>query len=693
MQPIYPIGPKNIDKTFFKVSGSYKFKVALAIFSIALFFILYVALVLFVAWLVYLSIFYEISDINKFTILMKLGSIAGSVMLFFFTVKFIIKLKNPKHPNRIKLNEKDHPVLINFIHQICRDTYAPKPKSIFLDPDVNAYVSYSNLWLSLIMPVKKDLTIGLGLVDALNLSEFKAVVAHEFGHFSQRSMKIGSYIVSANTIIYDMIFSRDKWDEILDQWRKTDLRLAFFAWIITPIIWIIRQILRLFYLLLNVMYSSLSREMEFNADKVAVSVTGSMSIVTSLWKLDFGSQSWDHLMYNTYHTSQKEIYTKNLYLHNRAALNKMSAEKTKALLSLPEDELGGKKYFTVSEHSKVSMYASHPENDQREKNAKQPFILCEIDERDSWLLFNNPSSIQEQMTALVYDQYFKVKPERFVDFNEFEKFIELESTGKELMNEFLNTFENRFIYVPTTIEIKENNNRSKTLEELKEELKNLMAPVKEIENSLLTIQQISNGTHKSKSFIYDGIEYKKSELEKVYNKLMQKREDLFLTNFKSWDIDFCLAVLQLAKNHGDHDDMLRLFLQHGLLSEFYRTLIDSKNEIYKELSRLQSESEVTLEELKIFSEDIMRKISSLNTLLDKFNEQSFIALPNIENITDFKNSIIKNGKFPTYQGNLFGSDGKFDSVAENLENAVQHCQRLDQKSIGYILFKNAQYKN
>ena len=86
--------------------------------------------------------------------------------------------------------------------------------TIFIDPDVNAYVSYTNVWLSLFFPTRKELTIGLGLVSTLNVSEFKAVIAHEFGHFSQKSMKIGSYIHSANTIIHDMIYNRDKWDVV-----------------------------------------------------------------------------------------------------------------------------------------------------------------------------------------------------------------------------------------------------------------------------------------------------------------------------------------------------------------------------------------------------------------------------------------------------------------------------------------------
>jgi len=150
-------------------------------------------------------------------------------MLFFFTLKFIFKMKKNTQKNRLKLKREDQKELWNFIYKTCDETGSPKLIYIYIDPDVNAYVAYFNMWLNLFLPVKKELTVGLGLISCLNLSEFKAVVRHEFSHFAQSSMKIGSYIISANTIIHDLIYSPDKWDDLLDQWRASDLRLSVAA--------------------------------------------------------------------------------------------------------------------------------------------------------------------------------------------------------------------------------------------------------------------------------------------------------------------------------------------------------------------------------------------------------------------------------------------------------------------------------
>ncbi len=306
----YPGNPPNLPPKFTKLTAGYQMKAILAIMAIFLFFILYLGMVLGIVYLCYWSVIYEMPYVSLYPILLKIGAVAGSFMLLLFTLKFVVKIRNVRPDNRIKIDMDKQPELRKFIDNICNDTGAPKPKSVYLDPDVNAYVSYTNPWLGLIFPVKKELTLGSALISSLNLSEFKAVVAHEFGHFAQRSMKIGSYIMTANTIIHDMIFNRDKWDDILSQWQRTDFRLAIFAWAIGIVVWIVRQLLSLFYRFLNIMYSTLSREMEFNADKVAVSVSGSDAIVSALWKLDYGVAAWNETVQHAYMATQKQFYSK-----------------------------------------------------------------------------------------------------------------------------------------------------------------------------------------------------------------------------------------------------------------------------------------------------------------------------------------------------------------------------------------------
>ncbi|MFC4816439.1 MULTISPECIES: M48 family metallopeptidase [unclassified Flavobacterium] len=638
--------------------------------------------------LVKLAFFYEIENVNKFTLLVKLGSIAGSVMLLLFTLKFIVKLKNVKPQNRIKLKKEENPLIFDFIHQICKETGAPKPKSIYIDPDVNAYVRYTNVWLSLLLPTRKELTIGLGLVSSLNLSEFKAVMAHEFGHFSQRSMKIGSYIHSANTIIYDMIYDRDKWDEILEQWRNSDFRLSAAAWVITPIIWIIRKTLELFYMFLNLMHSSLSREMEFNADKVAVKSAGSLAIVSALWKLDFGFSYWETILNNAYYASKKEIFTDNLYHHKLNYAQKNLPHLEEKFENLSVEENGVRKFFNADEHSSVSMYSSHPPNDQREKSAKTPFVECDEDQRSPWILFSKEEEIQKEMTKFIYDKYFGLQPEVFVNHNEFENFIELESRNLNLVNEYQNTFQFRFINLPELNSLEQNDifegDFKKRVELLKEELTVLMEPVVNIEEKMNLAIQISNDETKIKSLEYKNTHYNKKNIIEAYNMMFNDREELFTTTFKEWDEKFIKSHYRLAKKYNKDNEYKKLLTQHSKIINVYKKLIEVKNQIITEINILQAKSDVTPSEVTSLSEDIIHFCLKINDEINNIDENSFVMISNIDSVQELKDAFIDGGLIKKETGNIF-ENGGLDRIMFAIENGIVNSNRIENKNLDEVL--------
>lgn len=680
--------PNEIPKNLTSLSQSYMMKASMAVASIILFFILYWLLVVALGYSVYWAFTYDIITVNKLTILGKLAAIAGSIMLFIFTLKFIFKLRNPKPTNRIKLYKKDFPELFNFIDEICRETGAPKPKAIYVDPDVNAYVSYTNIWLSLIFPTGKDLTIGLGLVSALNLSEFKAVMSHEFGHFSQKSMKIGSYIHSANTIIHDMIFNRDKWDELLDRWRGSDIRLSAAAWIITPIIWLIRKALELFYTFLNYMHSALSREMEFNADKVAVKTTGSVAIVSALWKLNYGSTYWNTVLDSAYHATKKNVYTQNLYLHNSNFIEKNRNILFDEFTKLEVDKTGSKQYFSNSNNSTVSMYASHPPNDHREKNAKTPFVACELDERSPWILFKNKENLQEKMSQSVYENYLGKKPEKYVAFEDFEKFIEAESRNTSLTDELENTFQNRFITIPESEDYKNlspfSGDFNFKYDELKKELHKLMKPVKELEEKMNYVIKILNGEVKDKNYDYKGITYTKKNLQEVFSIMHEDREKIFDEDFIKWDEKFIQSFYQLAKSAHKENTALGYYTQQKKIVSVYRKLISTKNTIITEINVLQSKSDFTQTMVNNLGEEINQKVFQLNEKLNELNGLEYMPLPNIDTIEELKEAIIEGGKFQKESGPIF-ENGGIGIIFNKIDSALANCNRVENKNIDQIL--------
>ncbi len=692
---VYPASPTDVPRKLTGLSTTYMVKAGLAILAILLFFVLYFALVIALGYLFYLALIFPIGKVGIYPLLLKLGAIAGAGMLLLFTIKFLFKLRNPVRTNRIKLVKEEHPQLWEFVKRICKETGAPFPKSIYVDPDVNAYVSYTNMWLSLILPVRKELTIGLGLVHCLNLSQFKAVIAHEFGHFAQRSMKIGSYIASANTIIHDMIFTRDKWDQLLEEWKSADLRLSIAAWVITPIIWLIRQALRLFYSFLNIMYSSLSREMEFNADKVAVSVTGSEAIVSALWRLNSGFELWNNTVGHAYVATQKGIHSRNLYEQLSIANSRTEAEYRAALEALPTDDRGGQQYFFDSEASRTSMYASHPPNDAREANAKTPFIHCPVDEGSPWILFSNSTSLQEQMTALVYEIYLQKTPDNFVDAEEFDRFSIAELDGKDLIESYENTFEERFLYIPTKEEMEASPAYSVDIAEglqgLEDEIKVLMKPVQETKALMEKVHHIADGRSKEKSIVFNGVTYGKKELQLALNAMVKAQEELFANTLTAWDIAFCTLHLRLAEKIGRKEELEQLYTQHNAITLIFRRILHAKTGLLNELAGLQQMEEVEEYHIRDYGNLVREVFEKLNEEIAALTDITFVPLPNIDTVQELQHAIIDNGTLIVEEGSIF-EEGRFDRAMHTLERAAFHCRRLDEKSLAQVLRLHAELR-
>ncbi|UUZ51245.1 M48 family metallopeptidase [Massilia sp. B-10] len=121
-----------------------------------------------------------------------LGAIAWimaicSLFIGAFMVKAIFSVRNAKPTDLHEVTAKDQPRLFAFLFDLADAHAAPRPHKVYLSARVNAAVFYDLSLFNLIFPSKKNLEIGLALVNTLTLGELRAVLAHEFGHFAQRS--------------------------------------------------------------------------------------------------------------------------------------------------------------------------------------------------------------------------------------------------------------------------------------------------------------------------------------------------------------------------------------------------------------------------------------------------------------------------------------------------------------------------
>ncbi len=236
---IYPPSPVSFDKQLLSPSAAFRKQVTKVILSILLFFVVYMLLILaavalsilcfYLGWLVIINLN------NVLAIILGLGIMAVGVSVIFFLIKFVFATSKNENQFRIQVKEKEQPKLFAFIRQLTKETQTRFPGKIYLSPEVNASVFYNSGFWSMFLPVKKNLEIGLGLVNSINISEFKAVLAHEFGHFSQQSMKLGSFTYNMNRVIYNMLYENTGYAAFINAWGNVSSYLSIFAGITVKI--------------------------------------------------------------------------------------------------------------------------------------------------------------------------------------------------------------------------------------------------------------------------------------------------------------------------------------------------------------------------------------------------------------------------------------------------------------------------
>ena len=288
MDQLYPPGPDAVSDDLTAPGPAYKRQAKVALLSLLLFIALYLSLTGWFAWTAY-NYFIHAEEIEQGPLFGYLFA-GAAAFLTVFLVKALFFVNHGGEVNDMEVTAEQEPQLFEFLYRLADEAGAPRPHRVFLSPRVNAAVFYDLTLLNLIFPSKKNLEIGLPLVNGLNLGEFKAVLAHEFGHFRQGSMAVGRWVYVAQQIAAHIIYQRD----ILDRagLSRFDIRIAWIGWILRLVVWALRAILDTTFSLVVLAQRSLSREMEFHADMVSVSLTGSDALVHALHRLGAADDAW-----------------------------------------------------------------------------------------------------------------------------------------------------------------------------------------------------------------------------------------------------------------------------------------------------------------------------------------------------------------------------------------------------------------
>jgi Zn-dependent protease with chaperone function len=403
VEHLYPAGPGAVPADLTRPTKAYRTHAWLAMAGLTVFIVLYLALASWFSWTAYRLLAGVVHGGDAFW-----GLIAGigSAFLAVFMLKALFFVQHRYAIDDIEVTAQEQPRLFAFINRLADEAGAPRAHRVFLSPRVNAAVFYDLSVLNLFFPSRKNLEIGLGLVNAISLGELKAVLAHEFGHFGQRSMAVGRWVYIAQQIAGHIVAKRDALDSLLRTLSRLDLRIAWVGWLLSLIVWSIRSLMETMFRLVVLAQRALSREMELQADLVAVSLTGSDALIHALHKLHAADEAWERALGFANAEVREKRAVSDLF-----AVQKHITAKLREVLDdpnygeaapLPQERPDEHRVFKTALAQPPRMWSTHPANSEREQNAKRRYIPAAIDARSAWELFDDVVELKRQMTAHVY---------------------------------------------------------------------------------------------------------------------------------------------------------------------------------------------------------------------------------------------------------------------------------------------------
>ncbi len=298
-----------------KNTTKYKLAVLDLFVRVVLFALYYTALILlgvYLFWRVYQYLFVWVDQNGEhFTFNgVVLGIIAAIYFSFVVLPIFVKGRKADDDQTRVKVTREECPKLFQVIDEVADGVKSSRPKQVYLTYEINAAAFIQpHLW-NIILPSNKNLTLGLGLFSGMSIDELKCIIAHEFGHFSQRSMRFGP-ATSVTVKIIERLVQCPNWiNELLEGMFEIPY-IRFIGLIVGLLIRLVQFITSKMYRFVLKPYLRLSRFMEYDADRVACSYVGSQVFISSMCKTEYKSQ-----VNEDYHGFLQHILKKGLIVND-----------------------------------------------------------------------------------------------------------------------------------------------------------------------------------------------------------------------------------------------------------------------------------------------------------------------------------------------------------------------------------------
>jgi Zn-dependent protease with chaperone function len=376
---------------------------------------------------------------------------AAIFVLLVFTPLCVFLLHGLFHRPRpsgaaVSIDAREHPRLLALVESLASAAGTSLPSHITLSAGVNAAM-VAGLG-------RHELVIGLGLVNVLDVRELEAVLAHEFGHFGQSSMRVGQWAQRVTLLLRAVVLGRTRLDMRLARarssrswsWRTIAAITAVgIQGIRRTLGWLLGHVIR--------RGRAFSRELEFNADLHAVALCGSDALVSALWRAQRGALAMNAALGQLAELGKHGVFSEDVYAHQQARLAQLDERLARAsdpmssALRRPYRR-GPQLHFPPGETPAEVMWYAHPSYREREANAKRNYVEVDAKPADSaWSLFEQPAEVRRTLTLQAYAELLgrDRQPVQLRSVDEVEDRIVAELAEREQGAHYHGFYDNRLV--------------------------------------------------------------------------------------------------------------------------------------------------------------------------------------------------------------------------------------------------------
>lgn len=202
--------------------------------------------------------------------------VAGVVIAASMLWSLIPRRQNFEAPGLL-LARSVHTRLFSEIDNIAEALREPLPREVYLIDEPNAWVANRGGFFGI---GSRRMGLGLPLLAALNISQFRAILAHEFAHYYGGDTKLGPWLWRAQTT---MIRTFENMGTVGEAMKVAVMQIMYA---------VVFGILKWYWLLFLRAINLVSRRQEFRADEIASIVAGPQSLISGLQIVHGTTLAW-----------------------------------------------------------------------------------------------------------------------------------------------------------------------------------------------------------------------------------------------------------------------------------------------------------------------------------------------------------------------------------------------------------------